>query len=217
MPVNDVYQFTIIGEMQGQPVHNVFNYQIITETGPEVVASDFPTAWQGGTPPLQVLWLLNFSGVYTIQAYRVQRLYNGDTSQLKSLQPFQQIVNEPGTLGGDPPPSLSTVIAFYNTLLGPGEIFFDGKKFMSAGNELTLQDGQIDSPLDVTLADFYAELTLPLDLGSGKVAQFGVWSLERAQILDPTVFLPVATVQIRLNTGALQRRKRGTSTGGFQP
>jgi len=214
MPIGDVWQLQLIGDMQGQPIHNVFNYQTITETT-EVEAENIPNGWVLGT--LQTLFLLNFSGVYQLQAYRAQRLYNGGTLTLKSLPPFQQLSGSLGTLGGDPPPSLSTVLGFYNTDLGPGEIFLKGKKFLSAGNELTLQDGQIDSPLDVTLADFFDELILPLDIGSGNVIQFGVWSLERALLLDPTVFLPVSTVGIRLNTGAIQRRRRGTPTGGFQP
>lgn len=215
MSVGDVYAFEIAGTMQGQPVCNVFNYQVSVESGPEVIAQDFIDAWQATT--LQTKWLLNFAGAYNLEAYRVQRLYNGNTSTLKSLPPVQQIVNSLGTLGGDPPPSLSTVITIYNSDLGPGEIFFKGRKFMSAGNELTLQDGRIDAPLDTTLQDFFDELTTSLDLLSGKTAVFGVWSLKRAKLGDPTVFLPVSTPQIRLNLGALQRRKRGTARGGFQP
>lgn len=215
MSVGDVYELTLIGDMQGQPVHNVFNYEVSAEPGAEIVAKDIIDAWIAST--LQTKWLLNFANAYVIQAYRAQRLYNGNTSTLKSLQPIQEIVNAPGTLGGSPPPSLSTVILFYNSLLGPEEIFFSGKKFMSAGNELTLEDGQIDAPLPTTLASFADELVTPLALSGGNTVVFGVWSLERAKLLDPTVFLPVADVQIRLNTGGLQRRKRGTSTGGFQP
>jgi len=215
MPVKDVYELTLIGNMQGQPVHNVFNYEVSAEPGAEIVAEDIIDAWIAST--LQTKWLLNFSGAYVIEAYRAQRLYNGTTSTLKSLQPIQQIVNAPGTLGGNAPASLGTVILFYNSLLGPGEIFFGGKKFMAAGNELTLADGQIDAPLPTTLASFADELVTPLALSGGNTVVFGVWSLERAKLFDPTVFLPVADVQIRLNTGALERRKRGTSTGGFQP
>ena len=215
MSVGDVYSFEIIGTMQGQPVCNIFHYEVTSETGPEVIAPDFPAAWKLGS--LLTLWKLNFAGAYNVEAFRAQRIYNGNNSTLKSLQPFQDIVNETGTGGSDPPPSLNTVITIYNTDLGPDEIFFKGRKFMSAGTELTLQDGRIDSILELTINDFFDELKTPLDLGSGKVAQFGVWSLTRAKALLTPVILPVSIVQIRLNTGAFQARKRGTSRGGFQP
>lgn len=215
MPVGDVYEFQILGDMQGQPVINVFNYGVTTEGGPEVVAQDFIDAWIAGS--LQTKFLLNFAGAYTLQAYRCQRLYNGDTQVLKSLPPVQQLINATGVGGPDPPPSLNTVITVYNTDLGPGEVFFKGRKFLAAGNEAELQDGQIQPDLIITLDDFYTELVLPLDLLSQKVAAFGVWSLKAAKALLPTVFLPVTNFSHRLNTGAMQRRKRGTSRGGFQP
>jgi len=215
MPVGDVWELTLIGDMQGQPVHNIFHYETTSETGPEVVAPDIPEFWISGS--LQTEWLLNFGVAYILSAYRSQRIYNGDTNLEKSLQPFQRIVNELGTGGSSPVPSLSTVITSYNTLLGPDEVFWDGRKFMAAGTELTTEDGQIDSVLTATIQAFFDSLVLPADLGSGKEIKFGVYSRTRAGFLDPTVILPVDAVSIRLNLGSLLRRKRGTPTGGFQP
>jgi len=215
MSVGDVWELSLIGEFEGQPVHNIFHYQTTVEPSGEIQAPDIPNFWVGGA--LQTEWLLSFGAAYVLQAYRSQRIYNGDTSALSSLPPFQLVVNEPGTGGSSPVPSLSTVITSYNTLLGPDEIFFKGKKFMAAGTELTTEDGQIDAVLTATIQAFFDDLVLPSDVGSGNIIQFGVWSRTRAEFLDPTVILPVDDVSIRLNLGSLLRRKRGTSSGGFQP
>jgi len=215
MPVGDVWELTLIGDMTGQPVHNIFHYETTQETGPEVVAPDIPEFWISGA--LQTEWLLNFGAAYILSAYRSQRIYNGDTSLEVSLPPFQRIVNELGTGGSSPVPSLSTVITSYNTLLGPDEVFWGGRKFMAAGTELTTEDGQINGVLTATIQAFFDTLVLPADLGSGKTIQFGVYSRTRAGFLDPTVILPVDAVSVRLNLGSLLRRKRGTSSGGFQP
>jgi len=215
MSLKDVFELTLIGEMEGQPVHNVFNYETSLQPGPDIIAKDIIDSWIAST--LQTKWLLSFAGAYVLQAYRCQRLYNGDTATLKSLQPVQVVVNAAGTLGLLPVPSLSTIISFYNTNLGPDEEFFSGKKFMSAGSEGSTEDGQIEPILLATIGDFFDELTTPLATTGGNTVVFGVWSLQNALLLDPTVFLPVTTVSTRLNLGALQRRKRGTSTGGFQP
>jgi len=214
MPVGDVWELSLIGDMQGQPVHNIFHYATTVEPS-EVNAPDIPEAWIAGA--LQTEWLLNFGAAYVLQAYRSQRIYNGDTALETSLPPFQRIVNELGTGGSSPVPSLSTVITSYNTLLGPDEVFWGGRKFMSAGTEITTEDGQIDGVLTATIQAFFDTLVEPLAVGSGNFVQFGVYSRTRAGFGDPTVILPVDVVSIRLNLGSLLRRKRGTSSGGFQP
>jgi len=215
MSVGDVWELSLIGEFQGQPIHNIFHYQTTVEPSGEIQAPDIPEFWIAGA--LQTEWLLNFASIYVLQAYRSQRIYNGDTSQLSSLPPFQRVVNAGGTTGTSAVPSLSTVITSYNTLLGPEEVFFKGKKFMAAGVELNTEDGQIDGSLSATIQAFFDRLVLASDVGSGNIIQFGVWSRTRAEFLDPTVILPVDIVSIRLNMGSLLRRKRGTSSGGFQP
>jgi len=215
MPVGDVWELSLIGSFQGQPVHNIFHYQTTVEPSGEIGNQDIPEFWIAGA--LQTEWLLSFAAEYVLQAYRSQRIYNGDTSALSSLPPFQRVVNAPGTAGTSAVASLSTVITSYNTLLGPDEVFFKGKKFMAAGTELTTEDGQINGVLTATIQAFFDRIVLPSDVGSGNIVQFGVWSRTRAEFLDPTVILPVDLVSIRLNLGSLLRRKRGTSSGGFQP
>ena len=215
MPVGDVWELSLIGDMQGQPVHNIFHYETTEEPSGEITAPDIPEFWVAGA--LQTEWLLNFGAAYTLQAYRSQRIYNGDTALDTALQPFQRVVNELGTGGSDPVPSLSTVITSYNTLLGPDEVFWGGRKLMAAGIEANTNDGQIEGSLSATIQAFFDTLVEPADVGSGNILQFGVYSRTRAGFGDPTVILPVDVVSIRLNMGSLLRRKRGTSSGGFQP
>lgn len=215
MPVGDVWELSLIAEMQGQPIMSVFHYETTAEPSGEIDGSELIVAWSAG--PLQTEWLLNFAGQYVLQAYRAQRIYNGDTSSLSKLPPVQVLANVTGTLGADPVPSLNTGIVFYNTLLGPDEVFFSGKKLIPVGNEVSTNDGQLDPSLIATLTAFMDRLVEALDTGSGNIVQFGVWSQQRAEFLDPTVILPVSLFSIRLNQGALRRRKRGTARSGFQP
>lgn len=215
MAIGDVWEFTLIGEMQGQPIQNIFHYETSVEPGSEIQAKDLIEAWVAGT--LQTLFLLNFGGAYVLQAYTCRRIYNGATLQQQSLPVFQRVVNSPGTLGADPVPSLSTVNISYATLLGPDEVSFRGNKFLSAGTEFSTNDGQADLSLIATLNSWMDELVLSLDVASGNVVVFGVWSQLNADFLDPTVFLPVSTFAVRLNLGGLIRRRQGSRRGGFQP
>jgi len=212
---NDIIEVQVIGSMQGQPIFNVFHFEReslgATPADADLIANGWITKFND-----------DFLDVHTIgyrqEAVRAQRIIAGDTGFGFRLPPGQATSILTGTRLGESPPACQHVWASYLTSVFEPNIWLQGGTALAAGGEEEITDGQISTGLRdaiVVWADLMKAPWTPA--GSDDVLQWGVFSQTRFKAQTQPFILMIDNVIVRTNVSASERRRRGTSRGGFQP
>lgn len=213
---NDIFEVSLIGDMQGQPIFNVLHYVRESIGSDPADAQDIADSWQ---LDFATLWLTLFPSGYNLQAIRAQRTFRGDNNAISRLPPFSNSVNLPGTRIGESNPACQHIWASYLTEVVDPDIWLQGGSALVAGVEAEITDGSIEPALGTDIESFFNALKVPWTptLGTDDTLQWSVFSPTRQKAAQVPIAIMVDSVIARLNVSATENRRKGTSRGGFQP
>ena len=212
---NDIFEVQAIGTMQGQPIFNVFHFVRESIGASPASAEVVANAWLA---KFNAVWLDMFPAGYQQESIRAQRIIRGDTDAFSRLPPAQA----PSILVGTRPGESNTAcqhiwVSYFTEVIDP-DTFFQGGTALTAGVELDITDGSISVSLRDTIATWANLMKLPfVPLPSDDSLQWSIFSLKAQKAATPPIAIMVDTFEIRTNVSATERRRKGTSRGGFQP
>lgn len=213
---NDVFEVELCGDLQGQPIINIFHYLRNTIGASPCTAEVLAQQWE---TLFGAEWLAIFPDEYVLQAVRAQKIWNGNTGMSERLPPFQELVGSNGTRIGEANPAMNTTWVSYTSIVSPPDTWFQGGSQLACGNESDITNGQIVGSLITDIQTFLDFLPVGFTpVGCDDVLTWCIFSKTNAAKPPPqTVALEIASTEIRLNRSTQIRRRRGTSRGGFQP
>jgi len=212
---NDIIEIQVIGDMQGQPIFNVFHF-IRESLG--AVPADAETIANAWLAKFNDVWLDMHTAGYAQQAVRVQRIVLGSTGVGSRLPPASATSVLVGTRVGENNPACQHIWASYITEVAEPNLWFQGGTALAAGAEEDITDGSIGPAIRVVIdiwADLMKEAWTPLP--SDDVLRWAIFSKVRFLAATPPIALMLDSITIRNNVSASEKRRKGTSRGGFQP
>jgi len=214
---NDIIELSLIGTMQGQPVFNILHYVRESLGATPATAFDIAASWE---QDFQNFWLGLHPDGYDLEAIRVQRIVRGDTMAISRLPPINNGIGLAGTRIGESNPACQHVWVSYLTAVVDPDIWFQGGSALAAGNEADITNGSISALLESDINSFYTLLFppwTPSQGGTDDVLQWSIYSPSRQSSFQAPIAIMVEFATVRLNVSASERRRKGTSRGGFQP
>ena len=214
---NDVIEVTLVGDMQGQPIFNILHYQRESLGATPADAFDIGESWEADFMPA---WLALFPAGYRLEAIRVQRIIEGSTNSKSRLPPINNGIGLPGLRLGEANPACQHIWTSYLSAVVDPDIWIQGGSALAAGSEDDILNGSITASIEADLNAFFDTLKLPWTPslgGTDDVLQWGILSQVRFASLQLPFIIMVDKVTVRLNVSASEKRRKGTSRGGFQP
>jgi len=212
---NDIFEVQVIGTMQGQPIFNVFHFVRESIGANPASAEVVANAWLA---KFNDVWLDMMPDGYQQEAVRAQRIIRGDTNAFSRLPPGQAASILSGTRVGENNPACQHIwVSYISEVIDP-DIWFQGGSALTAGSEEDITDGSIGAAIRIVIALWADLMKLPwVPLPSDDSLQWSIFSLKAQKAATTPIAIMVDTFEIRTNVSASEKRRKGTSRGGFQP